>query len=102
MIGRPTMGPDRSKLVIGKDGIASCPDCTRETFELHDPGDAMNDAAVFALRKVEGGFERKDPLGGLSSMTNWHAESRRVGCINCRRRGPWIAYALSADGTRVE
>jgi hypothetical protein len=48
------MRPDRSKLVIGKDGIASCPDCLRETFELFDPADAMNDAATFALRKVGG------------------------------------------------
>jgi hypothetical protein len=96
------MKPDRSKLAIGEDGIASCPECSREVFELYDPADAQSDAATFALRQVEGGFERKDPHGGLSWQTNWHAEARRVGCTNCKRREPWPAYDLSSNGARVE
>jgi hypothetical protein len=96
------MTRDRSKLVISKDGIALCPDCSRETFELFDSAHAMNDTATFVLRRVETRFERKDPYGGYTWDTNWHVEARRVGCSNCKQRDPWPAYDLSADGAEVE
>ncbi len=93
---------DKSKLVIGKDGIAACPECARENFELFDSVDAEDDPATFALRKVEGGFERKDPHGGNSRDSNWHAEARRVGCASCKRRESWPAYDLATGGLRVD
>ncbi len=93
---------DNSKLVIGKEGIASCPDCSREVFRLFDPAEAMYDVPMFALRKVGGGFERKDPYGGYTPETNWYSEARRVGCAGCKRRESWPVYDLSSNGARVE
>jgi len=96
------MRASRPGLVIGTDGLVSCPACGGASFELFDPNDAMNDAATFALRKLGDGFERKDPYGGFTWQTAWHPETRRVACSDCKRVAPWPGYDLRLGGAGVE